>query len=105
MLLINRGGAPQAAGRDTAASQLMALAGLVNVMQGQQGYKPLSAEAVGALAPDVLIVTSMSVEASGGLDALLACPAWPRPRRRRSGAWWSWTTCCCWGWDRACRRR
>ena len=53
----------------------MALAGLVNVMQGQQGYKPLSAEAVGALAPDVLIVTSMSVEASGGLDALLACPA------------------------------
>ena len=92
-------------GRDTAASQLMALAGLVNVMQGQQGYKPLSAEAVGALAPDVLIVTSMSVEASGGLDALLACPAWPRPRRRRSGAWWSWTTCCCWGWDRACRRR
>ena len=49
----------------------MALAGLVNVMQGQQGYKPLSAEAVGALAPDVLIVTSMSVEASGGLDALL----------------------------------
>ena len=31
------------AGRDTAASQLMALAGLVNVMQGQQGYKPLSA--------------------------------------------------------------
>ena len=74
MLLINRGGAPQAAGRDTAASQLMALAGLVNVMQGQQGYKPLSAEAVGALAPDVLIVTSMSVEASGGLDALLGLP-------------------------------
>lgn len=52
----------------------MALAGLVNVMQGQQGYKPLSAEAVGALAPDVLIVTSMSVEASGGLDALLGLP-------------------------------
>ena len=26
----------------------MALAGLVNVMQGQQGYKPLSAEAVRA---------------------------------------------------------
>ena len=35
MLLINR--AARAGGRDTAASQLMALAGLVNVMQGQQG--------------------------------------------------------------------
>ena len=29
----------------------MALAGLVNVMQGQQGYKPLSAEAVARWRP------------------------------------------------------
>ena len=48
LLLINRTGSPQGAGRDTAANEVMHLAGLVNVLDGQQGYKPLSAEAIGA---------------------------------------------------------
>ncbi|KAG1377191.1 hypothetical protein G6F60_015338 [Rhizopus arrhizus] len=63
LLLINRTGSPQGAGRDTAANEVMHLAGLVNVLHDQQGYKPLSAEAVGALAPDLIV---------------------PRP----SGGWW-----------------
>ena len=74
LLLINRTGSPQGAGRDTAANEVMRLAGLVNVLQDQQGYKPLSAEAVGALAPDLIVVTQASLDAGGGMDALLRMP-------------------------------
>lgn len=74
ILLLNRTGAMQGAGRGTAANEVMSMAGLVNVLKEQQGYKPLSAEAVSALAPDVIVVTKTSLEASGGLDKLLALP-------------------------------
>lgn len=73
-LLMNRSGTPLAAGGDTAASLVMALAGLQNVLQAQQGYKPVSAEGIGALAPQVLIITRSSAEASGGVQALARSP-------------------------------
>ncbi|WP_447921492.1 heme/hemin ABC transporter substrate-binding protein [Achromobacter aegrifaciens] len=74
LLLINRTGSPQGAGRDTAANEVMHLAGLVNVLQDQQGYKPLSAEAMGALAPDLIVVTQASLDAGGGMEAFLRMP-------------------------------
>lgn len=74
LLLINRNGTPQGAGRETAANEVMRMAGLVNVLQDQQGYKPLSAEAVVALAPDILVVTQTSFDASGGAEKLLGRP-------------------------------
>ncbi|CAB3668828.1 Hemin-binding periplasmic protein HmuT [Achromobacter deleyi] len=74
LLLINRNGAPQGAGRDTAAAEVMHLAGLVNVLDGQQGYKPLSPESIGALAPDLIIVTRESLQASGGLEGFARLP-------------------------------
>ncbi|WP_454677679.1 heme/hemin ABC transporter substrate-binding protein [Achromobacter marplatensis] len=74
LLLINRTGSPQGAGRDTAANEVMHLAGLVNVLHDQQGYKPLSAEAVGALAPDLIVVTQASLDAGGGMEAFLRLP-------------------------------
>ncbi|RSF01276.1 heme/hemin ABC transporter substrate-binding protein [Achromobacter aegrifaciens] len=74
LLLINRTGSPQGAGRDTAANAVMHLAGLVNVLQDQHGYKPLSAEAMGALAPALIIVTQASLDAGGGMDAFLRMP-------------------------------
>jgi iron complex transport system substrate-binding protein len=74
LLLINRTGSPKGAGRDTAANEVMHLAGLVNVLQDQHGYKPLSAEAMGALAPDLIIVTQASLDAGGGMDAFLRMP-------------------------------
>ncbi|QKH37055.1 hemin ABC transporter substrate-binding protein [Achromobacter pestifer] len=74
ILLLNRTGALQGAGRGTAANEVMAMAGLVNVLKDQQGYKPVSAEAVSALAPDVIVVTRTSLEASGGMEKLLAMP-------------------------------
>lgn len=74
LLLINRSGAPQGAGRGTAAAEIMRLAGLDNVLEGQQGYKPLSPEAIGALAPDLIIVTRESLRASGGLEGFARLP-------------------------------
>jgi iron complex transport system substrate-binding protein len=44
------------------------------VLQDQHGYKPLSAEAMGALAPDLIIVTQASLDAGGGMDAFLRMP-------------------------------
>ncbi|MCY1305266.1 Hemin-binding periplasmic protein HmuT [compost metagenome] len=74
ILLINRTGTLQGAGRGTAANEVMAMAGLVNVLQDQQGYKPVSAEAVSALAPDLIVVTKTSLDATGGAAKLLAMP-------------------------------
>ncbi|MGE6916191.1 heme/hemin ABC transporter substrate-binding protein [Achromobacter kerstersii] len=74
LLLINRTGAPQGAGRDTAANEVMHLAGLDNVLHDQQGYKPLSAEAMGALAPDLIVVTQASLDAGGGMEKFLSLP-------------------------------
>ncbi|MCY1207775.1 Hemin-binding periplasmic protein HmuT [compost metagenome] len=86
VLLINRTGTLQGAGRGTAANEVMAMAGLVNVLKDQQGYKPVSAEAVGALAPDLIVVTKTSLEATGGPEKLLAMPgiaSTPAAARRR----------------------
>lgn len=74
LLLLNRTGTPQGAGRDTTANEVMRMAGLVNVLDSQQGYKPLSAEAIGALGPDLIVVTQASLDAGGGMEKFLAQP-------------------------------
>ncbi|KCV25517.1 putative hemin-binding periplasmic protein HmuT [Bordetella bronchiseptica F2] len=74
LLLMNRTGTPLGAGRDTAADLLLRLSGLANALAGQEGYKPLSAEALGALAPEVIVVTAASLAASGGLEKLRTQP-------------------------------
>lgn len=65
----------QAAGDDTAASAVIRLARAENVMAGQyKGYRPLTAEALVAAAPDVVIVTNEGLEASGGMQGFLKTP-------------------------------
>lgn len=73
-LLLNRTGTPQGAGGGTAADLIMQLAGLKNVLHAQSGYKPVSAEGIGALAPKVIIVTEASAVASGGVAKLAQQP-------------------------------
>ncbi|WP_028450274.1 heme/hemin ABC transporter substrate-binding protein [Chitinibacter tainanensis] len=74
LVLISRTGQPEGAGKDTAADATLRLAGYRNVLAQQQGYKPLSAEAIAALKPEVIITSSMSLQSLGGLDKLLALP-------------------------------
>jgi len=74
VLLMNRTGTPQGAGSDTAASLVLELSGLVNVLADQHGYKPISAEALSALAPQVIVIPRLSLEAAGGMTQLRATP-------------------------------
>lgn len=73
VLLMNRTGQYLAAGGQTAANEILTLAGLSNVLSMQKGYKSVSAEGVAALAPDMIIVTRASL-GTGGMKAFLARP-------------------------------
>lgn len=73
------------AGSGTAADAIMKLSGVRNVMQAQNGYKPVSAEAAAAAAPDLIITTSLSVQAQGGPERLLALPSLAGTPAARAG--------------------
>lgn len=73
-LLAIGSGAPLAAGRDTSAASIIALAGGTNALDAFEGYKPLAPEAAAAARPDVLLVTEGTLERLGGAAALLARP-------------------------------
>lgn len=86
LLLISRSDRPEGAGRDTAAHSTLQLAGLQNVLAGQKGYKPLAQEGIAALRPELIVTSTMSLQAVGGIDKLLAMPGiaqTPAARQRR----------------------
>jgi iron complex transport system substrate-binding protein len=72
-VLTLRDGVPMAAGTNTAADAIIALAGGVNVASDFEGYKPMSEEAVLAAAPDVVLMMTSGAHAAGG--DVLAMPA------------------------------
>lgn len=72
--VVMRGGKLLGAGRDTAAGVVLQEAGLMNALSAQESYRPLSAEALSALAPEVIIVTRSTVESMGGLQAVKDSP-------------------------------
>lgn len=74
-LTFGQGGAPQAAGRMTAADGIIRLAGGVNVFDAWSGYKPMTPEATVAAAPEVIMLGTQTITAIGGVDKILADPA------------------------------
>jgi iron complex transport system substrate-binding protein len=72
MTVVMRSGQLLGAGGGSAADAILKLAGLTNVLSSQAGYQPLSAEVVSALAPDVIVITSSSVESMGGIQNVKA---------------------------------
>lgn len=74
VVVLHRGGPLMSAGADTSADALLRLSGMENVADDTRGYKPLSAEALAALAPDLIFTTTASVESVGGLEAFAARP-------------------------------
>ncbi len=54
------------AGQETAADRMMELAGGINAVRGYTGYKPLTAEAVVAAAPEAVLVMDSGLESVGG---------------------------------------
>ncbi|MGE0808729.1 MAG: hemin ABC transporter substrate-binding protein [Burkholderiaceae bacterium] len=86
LVLSSHTGKLQAAGRDTAADALLALAGAQNLFTSATSYKPMAVEAVAALAPDFIVTSPLSLPANGGLAAFIAQPgisATPAARARR----------------------
>lgn len=65
---------PMAGGAQTSADAMIALAGGVNAAP-VDGWKPISAESALDLAPDAILMMSQTLEAAGGVDAVLALPA------------------------------
>ncbi|WDD91257.1 ABC transporter substrate-binding protein [Burkholderia sp. FERM BP-3421] len=73
-VLNHTGNQALAAGQQTAADAMIRYAGARNAMQGFAHYKPLTAEALVAAAPDVVLISDEGLAAAGGRAALLAAP-------------------------------
>ena len=84
-LMSMSGGAPQAAGRNTAADGIIRLAGGVNAIDGYAGYRPLTPEAVIASRADYILLPRQSVESLGGIDKVLDQPAIRQTPAGRAG--------------------
>lgn len=68
------GGVMNVSGTDTAADAMIELAGATNAVKEYTGYKPLTAEAAVAAAPDVILVTEHGLQSAGGIDEFLKQP-------------------------------
>ncbi len=71
LLLSAHGGSPLAAGADTAADSMIQLAGGQNAGAEFEGYKPLSAESLMRIAPEVIVVPDHALPMMGGREAVL----------------------------------
>ena len=67
-------GSMNIAGRETAADAIIALAGGKNVVSAYKYYRPMSAEAVVAAAPEVILMPDLSLISIGGTEAFLKTP-------------------------------
>lgn len=74
VMVVMRGGKWLGAGQGTVADVVLREAGLNNALSGQSSYQPLTPESLSAMAPEVIILTSGTVHAIGGLQAVKASP-------------------------------
>jgi iron complex transport system substrate-binding protein len=65
---------PSVSGEGTAAEAVIQFMGGVNALSGFKGYRPMTAEAMAAAAPDVVLMTTQGLQAQGGEDKW-----WQRP--------------------------
>ena len=71
-LLAASKGAPMAAGQNTAADAMIAIAGGRNAVQGVESYKNLSPEAAIGLDPALVVIAEHALLTLGGIEALQA---------------------------------
>lgn len=67
-------GSIMASGRNTAADAMIELAGAQNVFSDYDNFKPVNSEALITAAPEVLLVTDLTVSSVGGVDKILELP-------------------------------
>ena len=68
------GNAPLIGGRDTAADEMIRLAGATNAAASIHGYKPMGREAILAAQPDVILLMDSHADTLGGVEEVLARP-------------------------------
>jgi ABC-type hemin transport system substrate-binding protein len=74
-------------------------------VQAFKGYRALTAEAMAAAAPQLIVTTTQGLEAMGGMDAF-----WKRPELALTPAYGqkalvAWRPATCWALARVCRRQ
>jgi iron complex transport system substrate-binding protein len=75
MFIYARGaGAVSVAGANTSAATMIELAGGENAVTEYEGYQPITAEAVVASAPDVILLMTRGLDSLGGIDGLVEQP-------------------------------
>ena len=74
LFVLSHSASPQVSGEKTAAHAVIGFAGGLNALGGFQGYRPMTAEAMASAAPDVILTSTQSIEAHGGVDKF-----WQRP--------------------------
>lgn len=74
LFVLAHGSTPMLAGAGTAAHAMLSLAGAHNALGSSPGYRPLTAEAVVQARPDIILTTTESVAAAGGLDRFWGHP-------------------------------
>ena len=67
-------GTVNVAGTGTEAEAMIELAGAKNAITGFEGYKPMTAEAVTAAAPDVILMLERGLQSLGGTSGLMKQP-------------------------------
>lgn len=85
-ILSMEGGRIMAAGRDTAAAGIIALAGGVNALTGFDGYSQVSDEAVLLADPDVILMMDRSGDHAASDAEIMAHPVLGRTRAAEAGA-------------------
>ena len=74
LFILSHSASVQVAGEKTGADAIIRYAGGQNVMSGFDGYRPLTAEAMSSVAPEIILTTTQGIEAYGGVDKF-----WTRP--------------------------
>lgn len=82
LFILSHTGSPMVSGHGTAADAVIRFMGARNALTGFKGYRPMTAEAVAAAAPDVVLLTTQGMEAMGGAEQI-----WNRPEWRLTPAW------------------
>ena len=74
LFVLSHSASPQVSGEKTSAHAVIGFAGGINAMSGFHGYRPMTAEAMASAAPDIILTSTQSIEAHGGVDRF-----WQRP--------------------------
>jgi iron complex transport system substrate-binding protein len=74
LFVLSHTGAPLVSGEATAAHAVIGFVGARNAMDGFKGYRPMTAEAMAAAAPDLILITNEGLTAVGGAEKF-----WQRP--------------------------